>query len=192
MLPNNNDFVEGIRKLLQRARRPEPIEQVVEAFDPIKDLLSRLKEKVIPLIEQQREPSQRRAMVAALEEDLRVVLKVLGDLENEARRTRGSCTELFRVVRKLRPRGKPRPPARRRPARHRRPRQEPTDEQKEAVLDALRKRGSVAMSELCYATGFGMARLKRILKALGKEGRVERSGTTSATRYRCTAQGNRE
>ena len=181
------DLEKHLEDALERAIRPEPIEQAAAAVGPIKALLRRLKEGVIPLIEQQREPSQRKALLARLEFDLRGAFKILGDLDVELRETRRSCTELHRIARKLRPRGKPRPPARRRPGRRRRPPVLPTDEQKKAVLDALQERGAVAMSELCHATGFGMAKLKRILNVLREEGSVERSGTTSATRYRSTA-----
>ena len=182
--------IDEVKRLLQHAIRPEPVEQAADAVDPIKALIRRFEDEVIPLIEQQREPSQRKAMLARVEEELRGAFKVLDDLDDDLRLIRRRCTELFRAARKLRPRAKPRPPARRRPARRRRPRQEPTDEQKNAVLDVLRRRSAVAMSELCFATGLGMSRLKRIIKALEKEGNVERSGTTSATRYRLT--GNRK
>jgi chromatin segregation and condensation protein Rec8/ScpA/Scc1 (kleisin family) len=170
---------------------PLEIEQVAEAIDPIKALINRFRDEVIPRIEQQRDPSQRKAMLARLEEDLRGAFKVIDDLDNDLQETRRRCTELFNAARKLRPRGKPRARSRKRKLAVRRPRLIPTDEQKEVVLDALRKRGSVAMSELCHATGYGMAKLKRILNVLREDGRVERSGATSGTRYQCTTQGNR-
>jgi len=182
--------MEEVERVLQRAIRTETVE-AAEAFDPIKALINKLRDEVIPRIEQQRDPSQRKAVLARLEEDLRGAFKVLDDLDNDLQETRRRCTELFKAARKLRPRGKPRAQSSKRKLALRRPRLIPTDEQKEVVLDTLRKRGSVAMSELCHATGFGMARLKRILKVLGEEGRVQRSGTTSGTRYQFTTQRNR-
>jgi len=183
------DEAARLLKLLQQAKRPEPIEQVVEAFGPIKDLLRRVEEQAIPLTEQQRVPSQRAAMVGGLEEDLRVVFKVLGDLENEARETRTRCTELLKVVRRLRPRGKPRPPVFTR-TRAARPALVPTDEEKRAVLNAIGEfRGSASMGDLVRWTGFPMSKMKRVLKALKEEGEINRSGTTSATRYTRSTQG---
>lgn len=190
-MPNQSGEV---KRLFQDAIRPEPVEQAAEAcLAPSEALIRRFEDEVIPLVEQERDPAQRLAMLARVEEELRGVFKDLDDLANDLRETRRRCTELFRAARKLRPRAKARRSARRRPARRRPPRPEPTDEQKEAVLDALRRRGAaVAMSELCYETGFGAARLKRIVKALGNEGRAERFGTASATRYRCTEEGARK
>lgn len=167
------------KSLLERVRAHLPASvrfalSAVEAFEPIRGLLRRFDDEVIPQIEQQREPSQRRAMVAGVEEDLTVVINVLGDFEHESRNTRRGCTGLLKIVKRLRPRRKPRP----------RPSDFPTEKQKEAILDALRKRRSMAMGELCYATGVGVAKLTRILKVLRADGRVERSGSTSGTRYR--------
>lgn len=170
---------------------PHRIEEVEQAVDPIKALINRFRDEVIPRIEQQRDPSQRKAMLAGVEEDLRGAFKVLDGLDNDLQETRRRCTELFRAARKLRPRGKPRARSRKRKLALCRPRLIPTDEQKELVLDSLRKRGSVAMSELCHATGYGMAKLKRILNVLREEGRVERFGATSGTRYRWTGEGMR-
>jgi len=186
-MPLEIDEVEGH---LRHAMRPEAVEQAGEAVDAIKALLGRLRDEVIPRIEQQQDPFQRRGMLDRLEEDLRGAFKVLGDLDNELRDTRRRCTELFNAARKLRPRGKPRPRSRKRKLALRRPRLIPTDEQKEVVLDAIRKRGPVAMSELCHATGYGMVKLKRILNVLRDDGRVERSGITSGTRYRAGGKGS--
>jgi len=174
--------VEEVKIVLQRAIRPEPVEQATEAVDPIKALINRFRDEVIPRIEQQRDPSQRKAMLARLEEDIRGAFKVLDDLDNDLQETRRRCTELFKAARKLRPRGKSRPRSRK--LKLGRPHLIPTDEQKEVVLDAIRKRGSLAMGELCHATGYGLAKLKRTLKTLREEGIVERSGATSGTRYR--------
>lgn len=157
---------ERLLELLHHARRPEPIEQVVEAVDPLKALLSRLRGKLIPLIEQQRNPGQKKALLARLEEDVRAALKVLDELDNRMRETRRSYAELLAIYRSF------------------------GQGIEEAVLDALRQRSSAAMGELCQATGYGQARVKRVLKALGDEGRVKRTGTTSGTRYRLTGTGS--
>src|SRR6185436_11931341 len=104
--------VEEVKIVLQRAIRPEPVEQATEAVDPIKALINRFRDEVIPRIEQQRDPSQRKAMLARLEEDIRGAFKVLDDLDNDLQETRRRCTELFKAARKLRPRGKSRPRSR--------------------------------------------------------------------------------
>jgi chromatin segregation and condensation protein Rec8/ScpA/Scc1 (kleisin family) len=164
--------------------RIEEVELATETVDPLKALINRFRDEVIPRIEQQQNPFQRRAMLARLEEDLRDAFKVLNDLDNDLQETRRKVAQLFKAARKLRPRGKPRPQSRKRKLALRRPRLIPTDEQKEVVLGALRTRDSMAMSDLCHATGYGMAKLKRILKVLRDDGRVDRSGVTSGTRYR--------
>ena len=161
-------------------KRPEPLGEVVAAIDPIKSLLSRLQDEVIPLIEKQREPSQRKALLAAMEDDLKEVFKVLGELESESRALRKLCAGIRRTARKLRPRGG-------KPRRQGKP---PTQVEKQAVREALQERREAGMSELCYATGLIMFRVKRALQEYELEGNVERSGERAGTRYRWTGVGS--
>lgn len=170
-------------------RRPEPIEQALQAVDPVEALLSRLRDKVMPLIEQQRDPVQRSALLAALEEDLRDAFKVLGELESELREIRERCAGLWKTARKLRTKSKPRRGMARSSRPARRPSQPPSEEEKQAVREALQKRRAAAMGELCHLTGLIMFRVKRVLQAFEMEGKVKRFGERSGTRYRWTGDG---
>ena len=178
-------------ELLRHARRPEPIEEALEGMSPIKDLVHRLGVNVIPLIEQQRDRNQRQAMLDELEEELRDVFKVLDAVESAVKETRRTCSGLRAVGRKLRPKRPSQPPASEKGGRTRTFPKYPTNEHKAAVLDALRRSRSQSMGELCHGTGFGMSRLGRVLAALREEGKVKKTGTTSATRYHLTAKGRR-
>jgi len=158
-------------------------EQADAAFVPFKDLLNKLREKVLPQIAEQ-EPTSRRVMLAELELDLCATFKELDDLETELRELRKRFADLRKASRSLRPRGQFRHPPKG-PARQPTSPQPLTEQDKDRVYAALPSDGRArTLHDLFVLTGFGLSKLKRILNVLEKENAVERLGSTSGTRYR--------
>lgn len=169
--------------------RPKRIEQADAAFEPIKDLLERLRKRVLPQIAEQ-DPTSRKVMLEELEADLSAAFQALDDLESEAHEIEGDVRKLRRSFADLRRDGRrllrqPSRPlkqaAKEGPAR---PTQQ-AEQDKDRVYAALPSDGRARTTyDLFVVTGFGFAKLRRILRILEKEDAVERTGFGPGTRYR--------
>lgn len=167
---------------------PGRAEQAAESFGPIRELVNRLRETVLPEIAAQEEPTTRKAMLAHVEALIGDSFKRLDDLETDLRGLRRSLADLRKDSRRLRPRGKPRPRPRnprKKPAHRPLQPREQVERDKDKVYAALPSDGRLrTLHELFILTGFGKSKLTRILRALAKDDAVERVGSTSGTRYR--------
>ena len=168
--------------------RPKRIEQADAAFEPIKNLLEKLRTRVLPQIAEQ-DQTARKAMIEELEADLSAAFQVLDDLENEAheiesdvRKLRKSFADLRRDGRRLLRR--PSRPPKRTAKRPTRPNQQ-AEQDKDRVYAALPSDGRARTTyDLFVLTGIGLAKLRRILRILEREDAVERTGFGPGTRYR--------